>query len=182
VGLATGHLNEPDLEWWVTWTSFLSDILQISLPLTLAIIDGLVIKVGGQRFIIPVLSIVESLRPTAEMLSTVRGKGELLNIRGELLPLFRMGRLFELADAVDDPARALVIVLQSGSRRIGLMVDELIGQQQTVIKSLSQAVGRKEYISGAAIMSDGRVGLILDADGLMKLAETTHVPSFTGEG
>lgn len=155
---------------------------RMTLPLTLAIIDGLVIKVGGQRFIIPVLSIVESLRPTAEMLSTVRGKGELLNLRGELLPLFRMGRLFELAEAVDDPARALVIVLQSGSRRIGLMVDELIGQQQTVIKSLSQAVGRKEYISGAAIMSDGRVGLILDADGLMKLAETTHVPSFIGEG
>lgn len=152
------------------------------LPLTLAIIDGLVIKVGGQRFVIPVLSIIESLRPTAGMLSTVEGKGELLNLRGELLPLFRLGRLFELPEALDDPTKALVIVLQSGLRRVGIMVDELIGQQQTVIKSLSQAVGKREHLSGAAIMSDGRVGLILDAEGIMKLAVTKQNPTHVGKG
>jgi two-component system chemotaxis sensor kinase CheA len=157
-------------------------IFRMILPLTLAIIDGLVIKVGGQRFIIPVLSIVESLRPTAGLLSTVEGKGELLNLRGELLPLFRLGRLFELPEALDDPTKALVIVLQSGLRRVGIMVDELIGQQQTVIKSLSQAVGKREYLSGAAIMSDGRVGLILDAEGIMKLAVTKQNPTYIGKG
>ena len=155
---------------------------RITLPLTLAIIDGMVIKVGGQRFIIPVSSIIRSLRPAAEMISTVGGKGEMLSIHGELLPLFRTDRLFGLANGEQDPTRALVIVLQSGRGRAAILVDELLGQQQTVIKSLSSALGKREFVSGAAIMSDGRVGLILDAEGIMKLAVNEHTPVYTGEG
>lgn len=184
VGMDVVHRNIEALRGSVQITSEpgKGSTFRMSLPLTLAIIDGMVIKVREQHFIIPILSIVETLRPTAEMLSTVEGKGELLSLRGEFLPLFRLDRLFGLADTEQDITTGVAIVLQASIRRIAITVDELVGQQQTVIKSLSSALGKREFLSGAAIMADGRVGLILDADGIMKLAIGQHKTIYTGEG
>ncbi len=140
------------------------------LPLTLAIIDGMVIKVGSERYIIPTLSIIESISPVSGMLSMVTGKGELLSVRGELIPFFRLSRLFNIQGAKEDPGEAIAVIVESGIKKVALMVDSLIGQQQIVIKGLSMTLGKTEYLSGAAIMADGRVGLILDIPGLIQIA------------
>jgi two-component system chemotaxis sensor kinase CheA len=143
--------------------------ISIHLPLTLAIIDGLILMVAGQRFIVPTLSVRESFRPTAGMISTVHGKGELVNVRGHLMPLLRLHDLFDLPGAVTDPSQAIVLVVESDSRIRCLLVDQLVGKQEVVIKSLGETFRRNPGLAGAAILGDGRVGLILDIAGLMKL-------------
>jgi two-component system chemotaxis sensor kinase CheA len=143
----------------------------ISLPLTLAIIDGQVIAIGDERFIVPINSIVKTLRPTAGQLSTVHNRGEMVMVRGELLPLVR---LYELLDAVptsEDPIESLLVIIEEDNRRACLLVDELLGQQQVVIKSLGEGLGKVMGVSGGAIMGDGRISLILDVPGLMELAQ-----------
>jgi two-component system chemotaxis sensor kinase CheA len=142
----------------------------IRIPLTLAIISGMLVRVGAERYIIPLLCIRESLHPTADMLHTVTGRGEMIMMRGELLPLFRLAQLFSTAGAIGDAAQGIVVVVQDGPLRVGLLVDELLGQQQTVIKSLGDMFGDIKGVSGASIMSDGRIGLILDIEGIVKLA------------
>lgn len=150
-------------------------VFTIKLPLTLAIIDGMVVLVGEERYIIPTLSITQSLRPTFEDLSSVFQKGEMISIRGDLIPLFRLGRLFNLEKAVDEPTEALVVVVEDDGKRVGVLTDKLLGQQQIVIKSLSEKMQGINGISGGAIMPDGRVGLILDVGGLVRLAhEQVH--------
>lgn len=140
------------------------------LPLTMAIIDGMIVRVGSERYILPLLSIIESFQPTREMITTVSGKGETVPFRNRLLPLFRLGRLFNIADAQADPTRALVVVLEDAGRQIALLVDELMGQNQTVIKNLGEGLKDVEGIAGASIMPDGRPGLIIDVNGLVRLA------------
>ena len=140
------------------------------LPLTTAIIDGITVRVGTDTYIIPTLSIVESFKPTADMLSTVTGKGEMIRFRNSLLPLFRLSRLFAIADGVQDASRATVVVVEDNDKQTALVVDELLGQQQTVIKSLGEAIGTVTGVSGASILADGRPGLILDVGGIVKLA------------
>jgi len=140
------------------------------LPLTTAIIDGITVRVGGDTYIIPTLSIVESFKPTADMISTVTGKGEMIRFRDSLLPLFRLSRLFAIADGVQEANLATVVVVEDNDKQTALLVDELLGQQQTVIKSLGEAVGTVTGISGASILADGRPGLILDVGGIVKLA------------
>ena len=147
-------------------------VFSIRLPLTLAIIDGMVIRVGEERYIIPTLSVVRSIQPAAEELFTVVGKGEMLSIQGELLPMFRLHGLFNVTDAQTDPTQGLVVIVEDGGRQAGLLVDELLGQQQIVIKSLGEALQGLSGVAGGAIMSDGLVGLILDVGGLVKLANT----------
>jgi two-component system chemotaxis sensor kinase CheA len=142
----------------------------IRLPLTLAVIDGLVVKVGGARFILPILSVEQSLRPQPDQVSTVQGRGEVCVVRDSLLPLYRLNDLLGLPPAQRDPAEGLVVIVQDDSRRCCLMVDELLGQQQVVIKSLGRGVGDLRGISGGAILGDGNVSLILDVPGLMDLA------------
>ena len=142
----------------------------IHIPLTLAIIQGMLVRVGRERYIIQLLAIRESFRPDKSMLTTVVGRGEMISIRGELLPLFRLSRLFTSPDAIEDPTQAIVVVVEDGSNRVGLLVDDLLGQQQTVIKSLSDAFAHLPGLSGASIMSDGHVGLILDIGGIVKIA------------
>jgi len=144
--------------------------LSIRLPLTLAIIDGMVARVGDERYIIPLLSIERSVRPNAEQLSTVAGRGEMLSLPDGLLPIMRLHRMFSTAGAVMDPTEAVVVITSENGVRAGLMVDELLGQQQTVIKPLGDGMLDRPGISGAAIMPDGQVGLILDAAGLVRLA------------
>ena len=140
------------------------------LPLTMAIIDGMILRVGSERYILPLLSIIESFQPTKGMISTVSGKGETVPFRNRLLPLFRLGRLFHISDAQSEPENALVVVVEDAGRMVALMVDELLGQNQTVIKNLGQGLKDVEGIAGASIMADGRPGLIIDVNGLVKMA------------
>jgi two-component system chemotaxis sensor kinase CheA len=144
----------------------------IRLPLTLAVIDALVVQVGPQRYLLPITSIEKSLRPTQEQLSSVQGKGEVCMIRGQLLPLFRLHRLFGVKPKAEDLAEALVVIVQDNQRRCGLVVDRLLGQQQVVIKSLGELVGKVRGVSGGAILGDGSVSMILDVPGLMEIAES----------
>jgi len=134
----------------------------LRLPLTLAITDGMVVRVGSERYILPTVSIQMSFRPTADALSTVVGRGEMVMFRDELLPIVRLHRLFQIPDAVTDPTAALLVVIGAGERRCALLVDELIAQQQVVAKALGAGLGAVPGLSGCAILGDGRVGLILD--------------------
>ncbi len=142
----------------------------LRLPLTLAIIDGMLVQVGQEIYIIPTITILETLRPSKDQIKTVVEKGEMLQIRGDLLPLFRIHRLFNQQAAKTDPLDAAVVIITGDGKKCAILVDELIGQQQVVIKSLGQAFDHLEGISGGAILGDGRVALILDSTGLVKFA------------
>ena len=147
----------------------------IYLPLTLAIIDGLIVSVGNERYIIPTLSVRESFRPRPEMISTVHERGEMVNVRGRLCPLLRLHRYFGQPSRVTNPADGIVIVVESGSQMRCLMVDDLIGKQEVVIKSLGSAMQSNPSLAGGAVLGDGRVGLILNVDTLVKLAPMANV-------
>jgi two-component system chemotaxis sensor kinase CheA len=142
--------------------------IRLSLPLTLALIDGLVVKVGEERFIFPVHAVLESIRPAPGDVSTVAGQGELLALRDGQVPLFRLGTLFHVREAASDPTRGMVIVAECGGRRYGLLVDHVLGLQQTVIKALGQGLRPVEGISGGTILGDGGVGLIVDVHALVQ--------------
>jgi two-component system chemotaxis sensor kinase CheA len=145
-------------------------VFSLRLPLTLAIIDGLVVQVAGERYILPTLSVVCSIRPKAEDLTTVVGKGEMLKLHGRLLPLFRLERMFSTKDAQSDPTQAAAVVVEAEGRRVAVLVDTLLDRRQIVIKSLGEALQNLPGIAGGAVMPDGRVGLIVDVAGLVKLA------------
>jgi two-component system chemotaxis sensor kinase CheA len=135
----------------------------LSLPLTLAVLDGMVVSVGKETFIIPLTAIIESLRPQAADIHPVVGRGLVLALRGEYLPLTHLHRCFAISDAITDPCRGIVIIVESESAgRVGVMVDELLGQQQVVVKSLEANYESVDGISGATILGNGRVALILD--------------------
>ena len=139
----------------------------LSLPLTLAVLDGLVVSVGREAYIVPISAIVESLRPRPEDIHAVVGSGEVLAIRGAYIPLLRLHRRFGVPAAVTDPARGIVVIVETDhAGQLGLLVDDLVGQQQVVVKSLEQNFGRVEGVGGATILGDGRVALILDIPGL----------------
>lgn len=144
---------------------------RIRLPLTLAILEGMQLRVGRQVFVLPLLSIVESLRPTDAELQRVLGEGEVVRVRGEALPLLRLSRLLGVPDAVADPRHGLVVVLEHGGRRIAVLADELLGQSQVVIKNLETNYRRVDGVMGATILGDGHVALILDIAGLAELAQ-----------
>jgi two-component system chemotaxis sensor kinase CheA len=137
---------------------------RLILPLTLAIIDGMLVACGDERYIIPSLSIVESLKPSPTMVHTFADRGELINVRGEMLPLARLQRLFGVGGMEREPTDALVVVVETMGKKIGLLVDDVLTQQQVVIKPLGEGLGDTELLAGAAILSDGRVGLILNVD------------------
>jgi len=147
----------------------------ISLPLTLAVIDGQIVSVGKEKFIIPTISLVQSIRPAPDQLSTVCNRGEMVMVRGKLIPMIRLGRLFGIQAQYDNPAEALIVIVADGSEQSCLLVDSLLGQQQVVIKNLGDYLGHIRGISGGAIMGDGNVHLILDVPGLIALAN--HRPS-----
>ncbi len=142
----------------------------LRLPLTLAITDGMLVRIGEERYIIPTVNIYLSFRPELSALSTVAGRGELVMLRGELMPVFRLHRLFDIENAVEDPTRGLLVVIGDEGRRCALLVDELLGQQQVVAKALGEGVGKVQGVSGGAILGDGRVGLILDTTQIATLA------------
>ncbi|MCP9788296.1 chemotaxis protein CheA [Cyanobium sp. Maggiore-St4-Cus] len=139
---------------------------RIYLPLTLAIIDGMLVGVAKQRFILPTLSIQESFRPTRAMLSSVKGRGQIVNLRGNLIPLLQLGSRLGLQDGVQDPSEGIVLIINSGGQPRGVVVDRLISKQEVVIKALGDTFQSQPVFSGAAIMGDGQVALILDPDAL----------------
>ncbi|HMB94456.1 MAG TPA: chemotaxis protein CheA, partial [Tepidisphaeraceae bacterium] len=139
----------------------------IRLPLTLAVIDGLVVKVGEHRYIIPITSIEQSLQPREQQISTVQNRVEMCMVREHLVPVLRLHRLFNVATPNEDITKGLLVIVHNGTNRCCLLVDELLGQQQVVIKSLGASLGQIEGISGGAILGDGNVSLILDVPGLI---------------
>ena len=141
----------------------------IYLPLTLAIIDGLLVSVGVHRFILPTLAVRESFRPRPEMISTLHERGEMVNVRGRLCPLLRLHQHFGIEPKSREPSEAIVIVLESNHQNRCLMVDQLLGKHEVVIKSLGETFKPSRSVAGAAILGDGRVGLILDVHSLVSL-------------
>ncbi|MEN6385214.1 MAG: chemotaxis protein CheA [Phycisphaerales bacterium] len=146
-------------------------IFTIRLPLTLAIIDGQIIRVGQERYIVPINSIVQTLKPDKNQLSSVQNKGEMLMVRGQMMPMIRLYKLFNTKPITEDPTQGLLVIVEEESKKCCLMVDELLGQQQIVIKSLGDGLGIVKGVSGGAIMGDGMVSLILDIPGIMALAQ-----------
>jgi two-component system, chemotaxis family, sensor kinase CheA len=141
-------------------------VFLLKLPLTLAIIDGLVVGVGEERYILPMFAVREMFRPTPDVLSTVQNRSEMVLVRGSLLPIIRLYQRFRVKPHSEDPCQGLLIVTESETRRFCLLVDELIGKQEVVIKTLGETFKHVQGIAGGAILGDGRVGLILDLDGL----------------
>lgn len=144
---------------------------RIFLPLTLAIIDGLIARVGEQRYIFPTLSVCESFRPTMDMITTIYGKGEVVKVRGKLRPMLRLYKYFGITPRTTNPAEALVIVVESANQQRCILVDELIGKQEVVIKSLGDRFKESKALAGAAILGDGKVGLILDPRTLVQASQ-----------
>lgn len=140
----------------------------LKLPLTLAIIDGLVVGVGPERYIVPLFTVREMFRPQPETIWTVQNRVEMALVRGSLLPVLRLYRLFRVAPRSEDPLESILIVAEVEGQRFCLLVDELIGKQEVVIKALGETFRNVTGISGGAILGDGRVGLILDLDRLFK--------------
>ena len=138
----------------------------IRLPLTLAIIDGMVVGVGEERYILPLTSIVRSLQPKQEEMVTVMGRGEMIKVQDELFPLVRLHQRFAVTPRRADPWEGLVVLVEGDEGRYGLLVDELVGMQQVVIKALEEDLRQERCLSGCAILGDGHVGLILDPNGL----------------
>lgn len=140
-------------------------------PLTLAIIDGMMVKVGQEVYIIPTMAIRQTLRPSKGHYNVVVDKGEMINVMGQLLALVRLCDLFAVKSESKNPWEAIVVVVESENRIKCLLVDEVIGKAEVVIKSLGSGLKHIKGVSGGAIMGDGRIGLILDPEGLFELSE-----------
>ena len=143
----------------------------ISLPLTLAIIEGMLVRVGKERYIIPTLAIVESFRPEKSQYSTVKNKGEMVLSRGNLIPLNRLDRIFSVKGDCVNPWDGLVVTVEFDGKKRCLLLDELLGKEEVVIKSIGQLMKNVKGISGGAILGDGRVGLILDISGILEITD-----------
>jgi two-component system, chemotaxis family, sensor kinase CheA len=144
--------------------------LLLKLPLTLAILDGLSLRVGEQTYLLPLINILESIQPRPEQVKTVLGQGEVLLVRGEVVPLLRLYQLLNIPTQTTDPSQGLTVIVEHDGRMVALLVDELLDQQQVVIKSLEANFRKIDGVAGATILGDGRVALILDVTGLVMLA------------
>lgn len=142
----------------------------IKLPLTLAIIEGITFALGEQIYIMPLISIIEQMKVKNEQIKPFEGRGEMIKIRDEYLPLIRLHKVFEIDTQVDDIDNGIVVVVEAGYRRCAIFVDELLDQQQVVIKSLDSAFSKHSGISGGTILGDGRIALIIDIQGLVNIS------------
>jgi len=142
---------------------------RIKLPLTLSILDGQLVKLGEETFVLPLTSIIESIEVSPEQLSTVAGETDVIVLRDEYVPVIRLYEVFNIEPRNRNIFEGLVVVVESGSYKIGLHVDDLLAQQQVVIKSLDTNYRRVEGVSGATILGDGTVALILDIAGLLSI-------------
>lgn len=127
-------------------------------------------RVGEERYIIPSVKIQRSVRPQPEALSTVNGRAEMLLLQDDLIPIVRLHRLFGIPNAVEEPTEALLVIVGDGAHRAALLVDELVAQQQFVVKALGGIVANTKGVAGGAILGNGEVGLILDPEGLIAMA------------
>lgn len=141
----------------------------ITLPLTLAILDGMIVRIGQEHYIIPIAHIIETMRPRAEEVRPVANGMSVIRVRGEFIPLLYLSKLFGIKNATPEAHKALVVLVENGTEQLGLVVDELLGQQQVVIKSLEENADPIAGISGATILGDGNVSLILDVGGLCRM-------------
>ncbi len=147
-------------------------LITLRIPLTMAIIDGMMVKVGSSRYIIPILAIRESFRPTAQSITVTPDGREMVKIRDRLFPVLRLHRLHQISAACETLENSILILLENQGRHVCLMVDEIIGQQQTVIKGLSEYIGhigQVRCVSGCTILGNGDVCLILDAGNLAEI-------------
>lgn len=149
--------------------------ISIRLPLTLAILDGLSVVVGGQMFIVPLNYIIESLQPTATDIKTVSGHGRVVQVRGEYLPVIALHEIFNLHPNVTEVHEGILVILEAEGHKAALFVDDLVGQHQVVIKSLESNYRRVQGVSGATIMGDGKVALILDTAALVMTSQQEAV-------
>ena len=145
--------------------------MTVRLPLTLAILDGMSVAVGGETYVLPLNYIVESLQPETAQIRTLSGMGHVIQVRGEYLPVIRMHEVFGCTEAQTDLMKGLMIVVEASGHKAALFVDSLLGQHQVVIKSLDANFRRVQGISGATIMGDGTVALIIDVGGVIALAQ-----------
>ena len=143
---------------------------RIKLPLTMAIIDGLVVRVGEDRFILPSTSVQMALRPKREALSTVHGRGEVLDHRGKILPIHRLHRRFDIAGAVENPWEGIIVIVENNGRVSALLVDDMVSKQEVVIKTLGGFLQNVAGVSGGAILGYGGISLILDPSSLFNAA------------
>ena len=148
--------------------------ITITLPLTLAILEGQLLRVGHEDYVIPLVSIVETIQTSSERISNVAGESELFELRDEYLPVIRLHELFGIKTECNDINDGLLVIAEANHQRIGIFVDELLEQQQVVIKSLEANYRRTQGISGATILGDGTVALILDVPGLLKLFKSRN--------
>jgi two-component system, chemotaxis family, sensor kinase CheA len=145
--------------------------IQLALPLTLAVMDGMVIKVGRETYVMPMSTIVECLRPARADVHKLLGTRGMLKLRGDLVPIVHLGDLLDVASLVNDLSDGVVIITEAGEgTRFGLVVDELCGHQQVVIKSIEESYGAVPGIAAATILGNGRVAFILDVEKLSDLA------------
>ena len=140
-------------------------------PLTLAIIDGMILKVGKESYILPTTSIRQAFRPVRENYTNVVGKGDMINAMGQLMPLIKLYKLFNIEPEQKDPWDAIVVVVDSESGSRCLMVDKIIGKAEVVVKSLGEGLKNVKGVAGGAILGNGRIGLIIDTEGLFELSE-----------
>ncbi len=143
---------------------------RVKLPLTMAIIDGLVVRVGADRFILPSTSVKMALRPAREALITVHGTGEALDLRGKILPLHRLHRTFSIPNAVEIPWEGIVVIVETSGKPKALLVNELLTKQEVVIKNLGGFLQELKGVAGGAILGDGNIALILDPGSLFQAA------------
>lgn len=142
--------------------------ISISLPLTLAILDGMSIRIGEEVYILPLGYVVESLQPLSQDIKEISGQGQVLRVRGEYLPLIPLYHIFNIEPSFTDPSQGLVVILESDGKKAALFVDDLIGQQQIVVKNLESNYRKVAGISGATILGDGGVALIVDVAALLR--------------
>jgi two-component system chemotaxis sensor kinase CheA len=142
--------------------------ISISLPLTLAILDGMSIRVGEEVYILPLGFVIESLQPAPEDVKEISGKGRVIKVRGEYLPLVPLYQMFDITPRFTDPCQGIVVIIETDGRKAGLFIDDLVGQQQVVVKNLESNYRKVAGISGATILGDGGVSLILDVAALIR--------------
>ncbi len=146
----------------------------IALPLTLAILDGMVVRVVSEHYIIAIANIIETMRPKKEEVRSMADGNTVINVRGAFVPVLYLHQLFAIPNAITDASQGLVVLVENGESTLGLVVDELVGQQQVVIKSLEENADAIDGVSGATILGDGKVSLILDIAGLHRMKQPAH--------
>ena len=140
----------------------------ISLPLTLAILDGMSVRVGAEVYILPLSCVVESLQPTPDDIKEISGKGKVIKVREEYLPLIALHQVFDIDARFTDPCQGIIVILEVDGKRAALFLDELVGQQQVVVKNIESNYKKVPGVSGATILGDGGVALILDVSAILK--------------